>query len=519
MNFTHLLPVVAVVGGAAYLYSQCTGDRKKVAKAKANKTPQKSPSDDEILEPDDFLTPKQRKELALKEQRQIEQQTAQKQLKDKKEKEEQRRIAAAKKARLAAAAAAEEPQQDDKKTKSDKKADKKKEISIQEQKRIAEERKQAAALKKKEEKKRQAELEAKMIKQMEQQQNKNGGQQKETTKKENKKAQIIPQEDDWKPVMSKRQRQRQNELKHADSDDDDSDIEIISSSNAKTDDQFAPEVKVEKVRIAVAIPEKQRMIIIGKGGETIEAIKAKTECWISVPKDEDLKKDHVRMYNVDAPVYVVVEGPKPNTVVAKKIILELVEKGFSPTLIGGMVEVKVNIDPNKRSLVIGPKGLYMDLLQRELQVKIILPERLSSDGAVTIAGSRENVAKCKKAITQLVETGYSNVTHPNWTKESIPFSSSYRRRLIGRAGQVIKSLQSNTGCRISFPEQSDKDIVYITGARTNISAAIKAIQKIVEQIEFDEEADAVAALKSQNDSGDEIDEDLAQYMYIPDEDY
>jgi predicted RNA-binding protein YlqC (UPF0109 family) len=513
MNFTHLLPVVAVVGGAAYLYSQCTGDRKKVAKAKANKTPQKSTSDDEVLEPDDFLTPKQRKELALKEQRQIEQQAAQKQLKDKKEKEEQRRIAAAKKARLATVAAEEPPPpQDDKKTKNDKKADKKKEISIQEQKRIAEERKQAAALKKKEEKKRQAELEAKMLKQMEQQQ-------KETTKKENKKAQIIPQEDDWKPVMTKRQRQRQNELKHADSDDDDSDIEIISSSNAKTDDQFAPDVKVEKVRIAVAIPEKQRMIIIGKGGETIEAIKAKTECWISVPKDEDLKKDHVRMYNVDAPVYVVVEGPKPNTVVAKKIILELVEKGFSPTLIGGMVEVKVNIDPNKRSLVIGPKGLYMDLLQRELQVKIILPERLSSDGAATIAGSRENVAKCKKAITQLVETGYSNVTHPNWTKESIPFSSSYRRRLIGRAGQVIKSLQSNTGCRISFPEQSDKDIVYITGARTNISAAIKAIQKIVEQIEFDEEADAVAALKSQSDSGDEIDEDLAQYMYIPDEDY
>lgn len=517
-----------LIGGGAVVYTQCINTKSNKASQSpssnntstkttaAKSSTRKSDDTSDSYNPEDFLTPKQLKQLQSNKQRELEQQRAAEKLKVKKEQEENRRKAAAAKAAEEAAATpvVTTPTQSNKKdAKKNAKQQPQAKLSAADQAAAAEKKRLEKEQRKKEEKKRQAELEAQMLKKMQAQDSKTN---KVAQKKKEDEA-LLNQDPEWTSVMTKKQRDRQRKLRHVDSDSDDEDMTNVTLIEEDlTGGAVAPQVVVEKVKVMVPIPEKQRFIIIGKGGETVEAIKAKTGCWISIPSEEDIKKDLARIYS-QKPIYVAVEGPKPGAKMAEKIILELADKGFSSTLSDGLIQSKFNVDPAKRAAIIGPKGSYIDILQKTLEIKIIMPDRLSRDTAVLIAGKREAVNQCKKALQDLIDQGFSSITHPTWIKHAMTFSSSHRRRLIGRAGQVIKSLQASTDCKITFPKSETKDVVYILGEKNNISRAVKSIEKLLAQIQYDEEESAYNAVKNESDQ-EEIDEELAQYMYIPDED-
>jgi rRNA processing protein Krr1/Pno1 len=510
-----VFPVAVILGGAV-LYTKCVAT--KTAKKASNK--QSTASDDEVTE-NDFLSSKQLKERAEKEKRAQQQQNQYQQLQKKKEKEEARRLAhKAKEVEEAEAAAAlantkgksGKSQQQTRQQPQQQQQQKGKQPTQQQQQRVAEEKKQAAALKKKQDTQRQKDLQAKMEKQLSQQDQKNAIVLKKGGKDDNK-APAVVEDPEWTTVISKAQRKKLAQ-KRVDSDDEGTftgEVEVISA------DEGAPEpIKEEKVTIIVPVPFEKRFSVIGTAGATIEQIREKTGCWVVVPKEEDRAKDYSKIYN-NAPSNIKVEGPKSGAAMAKKIILELVDKGFSPTLSGGaIVEAKIQVPVEKRSLVLGPGGKWLKAMQEKLEVKIIMPDRLSRDTVVRIGGSRDGTNACKKAITQLLAEGYSSITHPTWIKHTLDFDSSYRRRLIGRAGQVIKQLQTSTRCKISFPPSDEKNVVYILGEQDNIQLAISRVNKLVHQIEFDEEeADLQHSL---GEDGDEFDEDQLQYLYIPDED-
>lgn len=543
-----VIPAVLFIGGGAVLYSKCvkpsSANKKPSSNAKQSSSQTTSPpqgksntkkqsnDDDEEYTPDDFLTTKQKKELKEKEKRQAEQENQQALIKAKKAKEEQRRIAAAAKAAEAEKNQPPQPQQQQQQQgKNGKKGASSPQgngakLTPAQQQAAADKKKAEKEQRKKEQRAREQQVAAELEKKLALQQKNapNGGKvlsAKQLEQKEKDKQLLEALQDvEWTPVMTKSQKQRKKELLYASSSSDDSDIEVISSStrgkNSSNDDieEVSAPVVEEKVRVMVPVPVDKRHVIIGAGGVTIEAIKTKTGCWISVPKDEDIKKDFARMYN-QAPVYIAVEGPKDGAAKAKKIILQLIEKGFSTALTGNTsIESKFQVEPIKRAAIIGPKGSYMDKLQKELNVKIVMPDRLSRDTTVLLFGEREQVNICKRALQQLVEQGFSSVTHPTFIRETMEFPAASRHRLIGRAGQTIKQIQANTRCKLAFPASPTKDIVHIMGDKDNIPLAIKAINRVIEQMQYDEEAAAVAAMRGDEE---ELDEDLMQFMYIPDE--
>jgi len=278
--------------------------------------------------------------------------------------------------------------------------------------------------------------------------------------------------------------------------------------------------KVEKITTMVPIPFEDRFKVIGKGAETIELIKQKTDCFISVPQED--KRDFAQLYN-NAPVYVRVNGPKEGAALARKIILELAQSGHSPTLNGlsGLAESKFKVEVKQRAQVLGPNGSWLKALQTALDVKIIMPLRSSLDTEITITGPKSGITKCKKALAQLLQEGYCSITHPGWVKSKLPVDSSLHRRLIGRQGQTIRQIQNDNNCKVTFPRTADghsEDFIFVIGTPENVANATVVIDDLVEEFQVDEEQKQYKKDHADdNDYEDELDEESRQYLYVPDE--
>merc|ERR1711899_414349 len=207
----------------------------------------------------------------------------------------------------------------------------------------------------------------------------------------------------------------------------------------------------------VKVDAKYHKHIIGKGGSTINKIKAETDVTINIP-------------DTDSGVTVIrIEGNRAGVEKAKKELFEMVEKMENEK------EKDLIIENRFHRQLIGAKGGEIEKIRKEFTaVQISFPDLGSKSDIVKLRGPKDDVDKCarhfNKLTKELLESGYQT---------KVPIFKQFHKFVIGKGGANIRRIRDETDTRIDLPDSTtDSDMITITGKKENVVKAVEAIQQI-----------------------------------------
>jgi polyribonucleotide nucleotidyltransferase len=125
-----------------------------------------------------------------------------------------------------------------------------------------------------------------------------------------------------------------------------------------------------------------------------------------------------------------------------------------------------DMDVKYEGLVIGPGGATIRKLQQDIGTSI---EVVRGEGKLQIKGSREKIEYARKMLDEFFEQKGS---------KTVKVSCKARSGLIiGNAGQTIKALKEQTGCRIEV--MRDVEECVITGPGDRVKVAQTIVEKMI----------------------------------------
>jgi len=207
----------------------------------------------------------------------------------------------------------------------------------------------------------------------------------------------------------------------------------------------------------IKVDAKYHKHIIGKGGSTINKIKAETDVTINIP-------------DTDSGVTVIrIEGNKVGVEKAKKELYDMVEKMENEK------EKDLIIENRFHRQLIGPKGESIEKIRKEFSnVQISFPDLGVKSDIVKLRGPKKDVDECGKYFNKIVkemqESSY---------QVKVPIFKQFHKFIIGKGGANIKRIRDETDTKIDLPDSgSDSDMITITGKKPNVNKAVNEIQKI-----------------------------------------
>merc|ERR1719392_368321 len=227
---------------------------------------------------------------------------------------------------------------------------------------------------------------------------------------------------------------------------------------AKTELESQAGVLIKTMAFAdIKVDAKYHKHIIGKGGSTINKIKAETDVTINIP-------------DTDSGVTIIrIEGNKAGVEKAKKELIDMTEKMENEK------EKDLIIENRFHRQLIGPKGENIEKIRKDfVNVQISFPDLGVKSDIVKLRGPKEDVDKCarhfNKLTKELLESGYQT---------KVPIFKQFHKFVIGKGGANIRRIRDETDTRIDLPDSStDSDMITITGKKENVVKAVEAIQQI-----------------------------------------
>eukprot|EP00731_Ephydatia_muelleri_P015244 Em0008g964a len=192
---------------------------------------------------------------------------------------------------------------------------------------------------------------------------------------------------------------------------------------------------------------------------TVSRIKNETGTSIIIPPDEN-KSDVIR-----------IEGDPKGVAAAKAMLLEMAAKMENERT------KDLIIDQRLHKQIIGSKGeTIKEIRDRFNGLQVGFPSPGEKKDIVTLRGPKDDVDKCaaylKKLCTELDAASYH---------EDIKVFKKFHGSIIGKGGANLKKIRDETSTRIIIPsENSDSDMIGVTGRKENVEKAramIKAIEK------------------------------------------
>jgi len=130
--------------------------------------------------------------------------------------------------------------------------------------------------------------------------------------------------------------------------------------------------------------------------------------------------------------------------------------------------------------ILGKGGAHLQALQEFFNVEIDVPNKKDGHNIVTIEGNAVDIQATKNQIDQLIEKGYSKVTHPETVDSHIIVPSSERRLIFGKGGANIKAIQEATGTQINMPDRSSSsEKVVIIGKKDGVKKCKLLIRELI----------------------------------------
>jgi len=207
----------------------------------------------------------------------------------------------------------------------------------------------------------------------------------------------------------------------------------------------------------VKVDARYHKHIIGKGGSTINKIKAEADVTINIP-DTDSGATVIR-----------IEGNKAGVEKAKTELASMVEKMENEK------EKDLILENRFHRQLIGAKGGEIEKIRKEFtSVQISFPDLGSKSDIVKLRGPKEDVDKCaryfNKLHKELLESGFQT---------KVPIYKQFHKFVIGKGGANIRRIRDETDTRIDLPDSgSDSDMITITGKKENVVKAVELIQQI-----------------------------------------
>lgn len=229
----------------------------------------------------------------------------------------------------------------------------------------------------------------------------------------------------------------------------------------------------------MGVPVDQHGVIMGKAGANLAALEKGTNTIITLPSFD-------KREGKAASKWVLIRGSPENIVRAKQGIADLLDKGYCQYTHPDQTDGTVSVPPEKRSNIIGPKGVFIEMLKQFTGAKISMPDRQSDDTEVKLSGDRTAVRLAKKYITEIIKEGFCEVTHPGWVKDEIDFPMHKIGRLMGKKAAKLRYMEQSTGCKITTPDKSDElhGTVIVAGPEDGV---IRARMLILQASEDDPE--------------------------------
>ncbi|ESO99461.1 hypothetical protein LOTGIDRAFT_231082 [Lottia gigantea] len=215
--------------------------------------------------------------------------------------------------------------------------------------------------------------------------------------------------------------------------------------------------------------------IIGKGGANIKKIRDDTDTKIDLPSE-----------NSESDV-ITITGKRKNVEDAKTQI-ETMQKELA-----NIKEITVEIPSNLHNAIIGAKGRLIRAIMEECGGVIIrFPPEGSSSNKVTIRGPKDDVENARKQLLAMADekqlSGFTAEVHAK---------PQYHKFLIGRGGANIRKVRENSGARIIFPNNNDKDqeTISIIGTKEAVAAAQKELEGLIKNLDDIAESDMNVDMK------------------------
>jgi len=228
----------------------------------------------------------------------------------------------------------------------------------------------------------------------------------------------------------------------------------------------------QKVVVEVIVPKQNHGSLIGPQGQHLKLIQEKTGASVTMPKRDG------------GGLGVVLQGTAQAVAQAEQVIKDIVQKGFSPVTHPDFVNNEINLeDPALIGRIAGPKGTYIRKIQEKTGARLQLPERDSNRAVISIFGKPSETMAAKIALNDLINQGFSEITHPGWIAEEVDFPATSLGKLIGAGGAKIIEIQKLHAVKIDTPKRDDGkqplDIITIKGAKKNVDQAKEHISQLL----------------------------------------
>ncbi|XP_024922137.1 far upstream element-binding protein 1 isoform X5 [Cynoglossus semilaevis] len=204
------------------------------------------------------------------------------------------------------------------------------------------------------------------------------------------------------------------------------------------------------------VPDGMVGFIIGRGGEQISRLQQESGCKIQIAADSGGMPDRS----------VTLTGGPESIQAAKRLLTEIVEKGrpapaFHHNDNAGMSVQEIMVPASKAGLVIGKGGETIKSLQERAGVKMVMiqdgPQNTGADKPLRISGEPFKVQQAKEMVMELIrDQGFREQRGEYGSRAGggdsldVPVPRFAVGIVIGRNGEMIKKIQSDTGVRIQF---------------------------------------------------------------------
>ncbi|CAG5127142.1 unnamed protein product [Candidula unifasciata] len=249
------------------------------------------------------------------------------------------------------------------------------------------------------------------------------------------------------------------------------------------------------------VPDKLVGLIIGKGGEQITRLQAESGCKVQIAADSGGMPERP----------CTLTGTPQSIMMCKQAMQQIIDRGSGPPPMGGegrsmdsmgegSTVVEMNIPGLKVGLIIGKGGETIRQLQERAQVKMVMIQDSNSptahDKPLRISGEPSKCQRAKEMVLELLAEkdnmpprsgGFNEFGSPvghggQGGGMDIAVPRQGVGLVIGKGGDMIKKIQSETGAKVQFkPDdgQSPDRVCSVTGPQEKVQAAVHMIQDLL----------------------------------------
>ncbi|XP_011604975.1 vigilin [Takifugu rubripes] len=227
----------------------------------------------------------------------------------------------------------------------------------------------------------------------------------------------------------------------------------------------------------VIIDQRFHRHLIGKNGTNINRIKEQYKVSVRIPQDSE-RSNLVR-----------IEGDPKGVQLARRELSEMVQRMENERTKDLIVDQKFH------RTIIGQKGEKIKEVRDKFpEVIINFPDPAQKSDIVQLRGPKNEVEKCakflQKIIADLIENSFSL---------SVPIFKQFHKNIIGKGGANIKKIREETNTKIDLPtENSNSEMIVITGKKGNCEAARERILGIQRELANIKEAEVVIPARLHN---------------------